>query len=50
MTPVVRLVLRINLESTLDLWLAAIKHGDYTGAAEIMTWRLRLQAALRSAS
>ena len=46
MTPMARLVLRLNLDSTLDLWLTAIKRGDYAGAAEIMTWRMALQAAL----
>ena len=46
MTNSERFVLRLNLYSTLDLWIAAIRRGDYAGAAEIMQWRLALQAAL----
>ena len=41
-----RSVVARNLDVCLDLWLAAIRAGDYVQATELIQWRVVLRARL----
>jgi hypothetical protein len=45
-----RAVLEANYTAAFDLWISAIARGDLAGAAEMMTWRVALGAALQRVS
>ena len=49
MNAIERMVAEKNLQTCLDLWLSAIKQGDYAGAKKVLEWRTALRQKLQTA-